>query len=289
MCHWGRDFCRGRDSSESLLGLSELTLTAVPWEQDFRSEKGLYNLVKKKYPSVVVKGKDLFDASLFRDPTSTQVFYTFMGELSVLCSKARITQTHHFVKFLRERGTLQRWYTQNIDGLEDRVLGSVAQVEEETVALALQKVSISSKNSPGNRKTKDQVKSELVSSEVVAQKTSVTVVATRGASTSDKYPTVIQLHGSLEHVKCTLCSHRDSMSSKHVSTFRKGQAPACPNCFDIAETRQALGKRALSMGTLRPDVVLYNENHSDGNLLLSKSFLTFFKSFWLLECRGTNC
>jgi NAD-dependent histone deacetylase SIR2 len=60
------------------------------------------------------------------------------------------------------------------------------------------------------------------------------------------------------------------MSSKHVTTFRKGEAPACPNCNDIAETRQALGKRALSIGTLRPDVVLYNENHSGGmNLFIN--------------------
>ena len=34
---------------------------------DFRSQNGLYALVKKKYPNLVVRGQELFDASLFRD------------------------------------------------------------------------------------------------------------------------------------------------------------------------------------------------------------------------------
>ncbi|KAI0719934.1 DHS-like NAD/FAD-binding domain-containing protein [Cerioporus squamosus] len=48
---------------------------------DFRSSDGLYALVKQQYPDVVLKGRDLFDASLFRDPTSTAVFYTFISQL----------------------------------------------------------------------------------------------------------------------------------------------------------------------------------------------------------------
>lgn len=127
---------------------------------------------------------------------------------------------------------------------------------EETVSIALQKVSISKKSS--------EKENEWPGTDVL-ETIAVNVSGTTGAK--DKYPTVIQLHGSLEHVKCTLCSHRDDMSSHHVSTFRKGNAPVCPNCSDMAETRVALGKRALSVGTLRPDVVLYNENHSDGNSL----------------------
>ena len=70
----------------------------------------------------MLQGKDLFDASLFRQPKTAQVFYTFMGELSELCRKAKITKTHSFIGFLEKRGTLLRWYTQNIDGLEARVL-----------------------------------------------------------------------------------------------------------------------------------------------------------------------
>ncbi|KDQ50080.1 hypothetical protein JAAARDRAFT_200323 [Jaapia argillacea MUCL 33604] len=48
---------------------------------DFRSSDGLYNLVKEQCPDVVLKGRDLFDASLFRDPTSASLFYTFISQL----------------------------------------------------------------------------------------------------------------------------------------------------------------------------------------------------------------
>ena len=33
---------------------------------DFRSENGLYSLLKLKYPNVLLKGQELFDASLFK-------------------------------------------------------------------------------------------------------------------------------------------------------------------------------------------------------------------------------
>ncbi|ORY08623.1 DHS-like NAD/FAD-binding domain-containing protein [Neocallimastix californiae] len=90
-------------------------------KNDFRSSDGLYNLVKNKFPQAVVKGKDLFDASLFRDPITTKVFYTFMGELKEILNKAKITPTHYFVKDLDNQGKLLRCYTQNIDSLERRL------------------------------------------------------------------------------------------------------------------------------------------------------------------------
>ncbi|TRM65897.1 DHS-like NAD/FAD-binding domain-containing protein [Schizophyllum amplum] len=88
---------------------------------DFRSSDGLYALVKKQYPDVVLKGRDLFDASLFRDATSTAVFYTFISQLKQSIDKATPSPTHHFIKALNEKKKLLRSYTQNIDGLEERV------------------------------------------------------------------------------------------------------------------------------------------------------------------------
>ena len=97
----------------------------IRW-QDFRSSDGLYALVKQQYPDVVLKGRDLFDASLFRDPTSTSVFYTFISQLKQSIDVASPTPTHHFIKTLDTKRKLLRSYTQNIDGLEDRagLLGS---------------------------------------------------------------------------------------------------------------------------------------------------------------------
>ncbi|EJD03660.1 DHS-like NAD/FAD-binding domain-containing protein [Fomitiporia mediterranea MF3/22] len=87
---------------------------------DFRSSDGLYNLVKQQYPDVVLKGRDLFDASLFRDPTTTSVFYTFISKLKQSTDIVSPSPTHHFIKTLDTKGKLLRSYTQNIDGLEER-------------------------------------------------------------------------------------------------------------------------------------------------------------------------
>ncbi|PIL31814.1 hypothetical protein GSI_06518 [Ganoderma sinense ZZ0214-1] len=87
---------------------------------DFRSSDGLYALVKQQYPDVVLKGRDLFDASLFRDPTSTAVFYTFISRLKKSIDVATPSPTHRFLKTLDSKRKLLRSYTQNIDGLEDR-------------------------------------------------------------------------------------------------------------------------------------------------------------------------
>ncbi|KAJ3488208.1 hypothetical protein NLI96_g3022 [Meripilus lineatus] len=88
---------------------------------DFRSSDGLYALVKQQYPDVVLKGRDLFDASLFRDPTSTSVFYTFISKLKESIDSASPSSTHNFLKTLDSKQRLLRSYTQNIDGLEERV------------------------------------------------------------------------------------------------------------------------------------------------------------------------
>lgn len=76
-----------------------------------------------------MKGRDLFDASLFRDPTSTAVFYTFISGLKRSIDAAKPSPTHHFIKALDLKKKLLRSYTQNIDGLEAHVglLGSSCQ------------------------------------------------------------------------------------------------------------------------------------------------------------------
>ncbi|KAG7452379.1 DHS-like NAD/FAD-binding domain-containing protein [Guyanagaster necrorhizus] len=96
---------------------------------DFRSSDGLYALVKQRYPNAVMKGRDLFDASLFRDTTATSVFYTFISQLKQSIDSASPTPTHCFIKTLDTKKKLLRSYTQNIDGLEERVglLGSGSQ------------------------------------------------------------------------------------------------------------------------------------------------------------------
>jgi len=95
-------------------------LTFLLTSQDFRSEDGLYNLVKTKYPEAVFKGKDLFDISLFSSPDTASVYFTFIASLQQSILDAAPTPTHKFIRLLHERGKLLRCYTQNIDGIEAR-------------------------------------------------------------------------------------------------------------------------------------------------------------------------
>ncbi|KAJ7786537.1 DHS-like NAD/FAD-binding domain-containing protein [Mycena metata] len=138
------DFAALKTDSSTRRGLSDLSLSVAKCKKivvvtgagiscssgipDFRSSDGLYALVKEKYPDVVLKGRDLFDASLFRDPTSTAVFHTFIAQLKQSIDAAAPGPTHHFLQLLDSKNKLLRSYTQNIDGLEARagLLGSAS-------------------------------------------------------------------------------------------------------------------------------------------------------------------
>lgn len=100
---------------------ASFSVTNLTTHKDFRSSDGLYALVKQQHPDAVLKGRDLFDASLFRDKASTAVFYTFISQLKQRIDSAIPTPTHHFIKTLDTKHKLLRSYTQNIDGFEERV------------------------------------------------------------------------------------------------------------------------------------------------------------------------
>lgn len=78
---------------------------------------------------------------------------------------------------------------------------------------------------------------------------------------------VVQLHGTMKNVRCTLCSASYLFTKEYQNTYRKGRAPLCPNCKTIGDERALLGKRQLAVGTLRPNIVLYNEEHPDAETI----------------------
>ncbi|KAI8909449.1 DHS-like NAD/FAD-binding domain-containing protein [Powellomyces hirtus] len=200
---------------------------------DFRSADGLYNLVKAKYPTAVVKGKDLFDAALFRDPTSTSLFYTFMAELKTVVSRAEITPTHRFVKQLDVDHKLLRCYTQNIDGLELRL----------------------------------EMSSDL----------------------NDKQAArIVQLHGDLDNVICTMCKSKYPFDDPKSEFFREGSPPPCPECQIMQTVRIVAGKRSVTVGTLRPNIVLYNEHHAKGEQIAGLTAYDVKKRPDLLIVMGTS-
>ena len=73
----------------------------------------------------------------------------------------------------------------------------------------------------------------------------------------DRVGNTVQLHGRLDRVVCHLCQW---LGVVDWQLFEKGHQPPCPRCEDRSSTRVSLGKRAISIGRLRPNIVLYGED-----------------------------
>ena len=202
--------------------------------------------MKQKHPDAVLKGRDLFDASLFRNPVSTSVFYSFIAGLKQAIDGASPSHTHRFIKALDAKGRLLRSYTQNIDGLEERA-GLLSSSSQDAKA-------------PSPSKAKGKARAKLKIKDVRN----------------------VQLHGDVHRVRCTVCSADYPCSMPYLEMFTQGFPPDCPDCttrcewlniFVVlwtdsnlsAQARVARSARALKVGTLRPAIVLYDEPHPLGD------------------------
>ncbi len=72
---------------------------------------------------------------------------------------------------------------------------------------------------------------------------------------------VVPLHGDLEVLRCTLCQETCSWSEELTQEFLNGLAPECSKCAVKSFDRQERGKRGVAVGSLRPNIVLYGEEH----------------------------
>lgn len=201
---------------------------------DFRSGDGLYNLVKAKYPKTVVKGQDLFDISLFRDELTLQIFCTFMESLYKSSLQASPTETHKFIKLMKEKNKLLRCYTQNIDGIERLMnLNTGVKLDDFDV--------------PGNN-TQRAYNSNF--------------------NKNWKNLDVIQLHGDLHQLSCTQCFQTFDWTTNYQTMLSNGDNPECQNCQFKYNQRLYQGKRLTgNIGILRPGIVLYGENHPQSEIL----------------------
>jgi NAD-dependent histone deacetylase SIR2 len=84
---------------------------------DFRSSTGLFNTLRSQH-KLKASGKHLFDASVYRNDSSTSSFHDMVRELSHLTQKAKPTSFHHMLATLAEEGRLMRLYSQNVDGID---------------------------------------------------------------------------------------------------------------------------------------------------------------------------
>lgn len=206
-------------------------------------------------PSIAsnIKGKDLFDSILWKDPLSTSVFYSFIASLrKKIREEVKVTTpTHRFIRTLRDSQKLVRCYTQNIDGLEareglctelERGKGSRSRFTKKTLALP----KAPARKLPGG----------------------------------DQYGgcEVVQLHGDLDTLRCTLCQKICGWEEGgREALLLSGKAPECLSCTLQDQGRRDRGKRGTKIGTLRPNIVLYGEEHPAANAvsLITTNDLSF--------------
>jgi NAD-dependent histone deacetylase SIR2 len=91
--------------------------TNCPAVPDFRSSTGLFNSLKAEH-NLKGSGKDLFDASVYRDETSTSTFHSMVSSMSRMTKDAKPTVFHQMLATLAQEGRLLRLYTQNVDGID---------------------------------------------------------------------------------------------------------------------------------------------------------------------------
>lgn len=80
-------------------------------------------------------------------------------------------------------------------------------------------------------------------------------------STKGPWPRTVQLHGGLEKMVCSKCSH---LSDFEPALFDGPEPPPCDVCVETDKVRtDHAGKRSHGIGRLRPRIVLYNEHNPD--------------------------
>lgn len=192
-----------------------------------------------------LKGKDLFDSVIWSDPFSTSIFYMFISNF-----RRRInndvkftTTTHQFIRSLRDSGRLVRNYTQNIDCLEERE-GLSTDLELGAGDRTRFQAKVQGKSLPAGEEGRGKDATLATGVECVL------------------------LHGSLRKLRCGVCSKLTSWDEEDREAITMaGSAPDCPSCISSSLSRQDKGRRGLAVGRLRPDIVLYGEEHPHANLV----------------------
>ncbi|KOS22866.1 NAD-dependent histone deacetylase HST3 [Escovopsis weberi] len=261
-----------------------------------------------------MKGKDLFDASIWADPTRTSVFYKFATSLRQKVREAEPTSSHKFISHLRDRGKLVRCYTQNIDQIEEKVglstslhegPGSRGRFSRKTATSSAGQANKAESGSgadgagdaappdrAGNEAGQNQSSQPAQPAEPAEGSSVVpppsqtkleeeSAPCAAGQGDQGKPPPVLLkrepsrsgvecvfLHGSLELLRCFQCGRVCSWDDqdREMETL-SGQQPECPHCVGATEARREKGKRALGVGKLRPDIVLYGEEHPNAHLI----------------------
>ncbi|CDU23499.1 related to HST4-member of the Sir2p family of NAD(+)-dependent histone deacetylases [Sporisorium scitamineum] len=258
-------------------GISVSSPANIP---DFRSAHGLFKKLKEKHPTAgLSSGKDLFDARLFSSESTSALFYSMVAELKRLADEAEPTIFHRFLKRLDDEGRLQRVYTQNIDGLEEKAgltfgLGEAGDSTTTVRALGKRKrlgSAAFSRSKSDSHLLFAQKQQDQEEQKAFAQK--------------PMFPRTIPLHGTLQTLTCALCNHKLMLGntvhhqpdyrdmspssregsaslgheeSKHaMDLLQNGEPVPCPRCQTADEVRTSNNMRSRGVGRMKVDIVLY--------------------------------
>ncbi|KAJ1915586.1 NAD-dependent deacetylase hst3 [Tieghemiomyces parasiticus] len=250
---------------------------------DFRSASGLFTTLKEKHGGVINQGRDLFDAQLFNNEATTRIFHQFIGQFKQSIAHVQPTATHQFISWLHDQGRLTRWYTQNIDGLEAKTgLPVLGQLRDRTAPAPTpspaEPVDPEQRtmnffpprgHSPAPTLSSQSGEDDELEDVEDAAPLDLTPPSpyTPSRISRDPRSVVVPLHGDLDQLVCRLCSAYYPFTPAFFSSYQNGEAPTCPKCVGNCHRREASGRRAISVGRLRPNIVLYNEPHPAGELI----------------------
>lgn len=235
----------------------------------------------------VMKGRDLFDASIWADPVKTSVFYTFATTLRQKVREVVPTRSHEFISHLRNTNKLVRCYTQNIDEIEEKVglstslvLGpgkkgrfSTRSARASTGSVIAGKDESSQESQADGKEHESQELSSSQDSQSseepsASQSQSDAKIPAKNRDPCFRGVECVFLHGSLQLLRCFRCGQTTPWdeAGRELETM-SGRQPSCPRCAGATAAREGRGKRALAVGKLRPDIVLYGEEHPNAHLI----------------------
>lgn len=228
-----------------------------------------------------MKGRDLFDSNIWADPVKTSVFYRFATSLRQKVKDIEPTATHRFIAQLRDVGKLARVYTQNIDEIEKKLglstdLNHGAGSKRRRPAKAVMQQQpeqpkdeeiLQDRGSSQEHGTKGPDNAPGIS-ELVKDPETSDAKPFKPAINTEKGVECVFLHGSLSSLRCFLCGKVSDWDEddREMCTL-SGEQPECPHCAGAAAARVEKGRRALGVGKLRPDIVLYGEEHPQSDLI----------------------
>lgn len=247
---------------------------------DFRSSTGLFQQLKEENPKALSSGRELFDAQhVFHSESTASVFYKMVARLAIMADEAHPTPFHRLLKGLDDRGQLLRCYTQNIDGIEERAGLSFGlppprvrmspkkrrskKDDEDAGATSSERASVPVQGENDETKPESATSSKPPSTSSKSASKPAFTSSSRTPPLVDMTPRCIPLHGTLKTLHCASCGNTSPLR-EHVSRFSTGTAPSCSQCSELDHTRHLVGKRLRGVGVMRPSIVLYNEDHREG-------------------------